>query len=111
MGSRRGGRNRDRKRARFSRTAAPLEQDTVSLELTPSAAAATGGVVEGQLIVASDPWFVQFADLVACDAEGCPEIATPEAWELVDLDSGDELPGRFCEEHQVAWLTRRRPAT
>ncbi|WP_285439942.1 hypothetical protein [Curtobacterium sp. ISL-83] len=29
-------------------------------------------------------------------------------WEPVDLDTGNELPARFCEEHQLAWLTRPR---
>lgn len=64
----------------------------------------------GRLIVVADPWFVQFADLVGCDVEGCPAVAQPEAWELIDLETGDELPGRFCEEHQLAWLTRPRDA-
>ena len=62
----------------------------------------------GRIVVVADPWFVQFADLTGCDVGGCPEAAVPEAWELVDLDTGDELPGRFCEEHRLAWLRRPR---
>lgn len=65
----------------------------------------------GRVAVVADPWFVQFADLTGCDVDGCPAVAVPEAWELVDLDTGDELPGRFCEEHQLAWLRRPRPVS
>ena len=45
---------------------------------------------ERRPVVVSDPWFVQFADLTGCYVDGCPEVAVPEAWELVDLDTGDE---------------------
>ncbi|MCS5524667.1 hypothetical protein NY551_18190 [Curtobacterium flaccumfaciens pv. oortii] len=56
-------------------------------------------------------FWVQPADLVACDVDGCTDPAEPEAWEPVDLDTGAELPGRFCHEHQLAWITRPREST
>ncbi|MCE0459407.1 hypothetical protein [Curtobacterium flaccumfaciens] len=54
---------------------------------------------------------MQPAELTGCDIDGCSSIAIPEAWELVDLDTGDEAPGRYCEEHQLAWLRRPRGMT
>ncbi|MDT0235242.1 hypothetical protein [Curtobacterium sp. BRB10] len=57
-------------------------------------------------VVMSEPWLVQFADLTACTVDGCPAAAEPQAWEFVDLDTGHELPGRFCDEHQLAYLSR-----
>lgn len=56
-------------------------------------------------------FWVQPADLVPCDVDGCTDPAEPEAWEPIDLDTGDELPGRFCGEHQLAWITRPREST
>lgn len=57
------------------------------------------------------PFWVQPADLTPCDIDGCTAAAEQEMWEPVDLDTGDELPGRFCDEHQLAWLTRPRATT
>jgi hypothetical protein len=56
-------------------------------------------------------FWVQPADLVPCDVDGCTGPAEPEAWEPIDLDTGAELPGRFCDEHQLAWITRPRAST
>lgn len=67
------------------------------------------GVSERPAVLVADPRWVQPAELVACDVDGCSSIAVPEAWELLDLDTGAEAPGRFCEEHQLAWVTRPRP--
>lgn len=66
------------------------------------------GVSERPTVLVADPRWVQPAELVACDVDGCTARAVPEAWELVDLDTGDEAPGRFCEEHQLAWLVTGR---
>ncbi|WIE70298.1 hypothetical protein [Curtobacterium sp. MCLR17_054] len=52
-----------------------------------------------------DPRWVQPADLTACDAAGCTATAVPEGWALIDLDTGEELPGRLCETHERAHLT------
>jgi hypothetical protein len=56
--------------------------------------------------VVADPEYVQFADLTPCSLGGCSNQAVPEAWELIDLDTGNEAPGRLCDEHQHAWATR-----
>lgn len=106
MGSRRGGRRRQQQRDREISAVAPLKDDVNAGTRTNDAerAAETG------LVVTSDPWFVQFADLTACTVDGCPAAAEPEAWEFVDLDTGNELPDRFCEEHQLAYLSRPVPA-
>jgi hypothetical protein len=77
----------------------------------PAAVLEGDDVDERRLVVVSDPWFVQFADLTGCDVDGCPEVAVPEAWELVDLNTGDEQPAPFCDEHQLAWITRPRETT
>ena len=89
MGSRRGGRNRDRKRERFSRTPRALEHEETTAR-PPAAVLEADDGDERRPVVVSDPWFVQFADLTGCYVDGCPEVAVPEAWELVDLDTGDE---------------------
>lgn len=83
----------------------------VLLEQDDTAPAAPVAAAVGRLIVAADPFLVQPADLVPCDVDGCTDPAGPEAWEPVDLDTGDELPGRFCDEHQLAWITRPRETT
>lgn len=56
--------------------------------------------------VVADPEYVQFADLGPCVVRGCSNQAVPEAWELIDLDTGNEAPDRLCDEHQHAWATR-----
>jgi hypothetical protein len=68
----------------------------------------TAGSTEGPAVLVADPRWVQPAELVACDVDGCSARAVPEAWELVDLDTGVEAPGRLCEEHQLAWLASGR---
>ena len=85
-----------------------LEQD----DTTPpaSAPASVDAGVAGTIEVLHSFW-VQPADLVPCDVDGCTDPAEPEAWEPVDLDTGDELPGRFCDEHQLAWITRPHEST
>jgi hypothetical protein len=55
-------------------------------------------------VVAVDRFRVQQADFTLCHIDGCPAIAIPEDWEVVDLDTGAELPMRLCEEHQLAYL-------
>jgi hypothetical protein len=110
MRSRRGRRNRDRKRDRFSQTPPLLKQGDTTAR-PPAAVVEADDVDERRLVMVSDPWFVQFADLTGCDVDGCPAVAVPEAWELVDLDTGDEQPGRFCDEHQLAWIARPRETT
>jgi hypothetical protein len=65
----------------------------------------------GGSIAVRFPFWVQPADLTPCDVVGCVSAAVPEMWEPVDLDTGDELPGRFCDEHQLAWMTRPRETT
>jgi hypothetical protein len=64
-----------------------------------------------QPITVRFPFWVQPADLTLCDVAGCSAAAELEMWEPVDLDTGDELPGRFCNEHQLAWMTRPRETT
>lgn len=68
--------------------------------------AATAGNTTGarELVMQADPFLVQQADYTLCKVTGCPAIAIPEDWEVVDLDTGDELPLRLCEEHQLAYL-------
>jgi hypothetical protein len=83
-----------------------LEQD----DTTPPAGVDVDAGVTRTIEVLHSFW-VQPADLVPCDVDGCTDPAEPEAWEPVDLDTGDELPGRFCDEHQLAWITRRREST
>lgn len=58
--------------------------------------------------IITDPRYVQFAALIGCDIPGCTEFAVPDAWALVDLDTGTELPGRYCEHHQSVYATRPR---
>lgn len=82
----------------------PLEQD----DTTPLAPAPAG---IARTIEVLHSFWVQPADLAPCDVDGCTHPAEPEAWEPVDLDTGDELPGRFCDEHQLAWITRPREST
>ena len=83
-----------------------LEQD----DTTPPAGVDVDAGVARTVEVLHSFW-VQPADLVPCDVDGCTDPAEPEAWEPVDLDTGDELPGRFCDEHQLAWITRPRAST
>ncbi|ROQ36809.1 hypothetical protein EDF46_3361 [Frondihabitans sp. PhB188] len=52
----------------------------------------------------ADPFRVQQADFTLCAVAGCPAIALPEDWEIINLDTGDELPVRLCDEHQLACL-------
>jgi hypothetical protein len=85
------------------------------VELLLEQGAAGGADVDGapaaHLIAVRFPFWVQSADLVRCAVEGCAATAVPEMWEPVDLDTGDEQPGRFCTEHELAWLTRPRETT
>ncbi len=62
-------------------------------------------------IVVSNAFWVQFAVLEPCDVAGCTAQAVPEAWELLDLDTEEEPPARFCDDHQIAWVTRPRETT
>lgn len=55
-------------------------------------------------VIAVDRFRVQQADFTLCHVAGCPAIAIPEDWEIVDLDTGAELPMRLCEEHQLGYL-------
>jgi hypothetical protein len=48
--------------------------------------------LKGTGTVVADPEYVQFADLAPCAVRRCSNQAVPEAWELVDLDTGDEAP-------------------
>ncbi|MCE0459719.1 hypothetical protein [Curtobacterium flaccumfaciens] len=84
-----------------------LEQD----DTTPPASAPDVDVDLAPTIEVLHSFWVQPADLVPCDVDGCTDPAEPEAWEPVDLDTGNELPGRFCDEHQLAWITRPREST
>jgi len=83
-----------------------LEQDDVA-----SPAAHVDERPAAEAIAVRFPFWVQPADLTPCDVVGCVSAAVPEMWEPVDLDTGDELPGRFCDEHQLAWMTRPRETT
>lgn len=85
-----------------------LEQDDTT---PPASTPADVDHVLGRSIEVLHSFWVQPADLVPCDVAGCTDPAEPEAWEPVDLDTGDELPGRFCDEHQLAWITRPRETT
>lgn len=87
-----------------------LAQDNPT-PLAPAPAGVGVGVGVGRTIEVVHSFWVQPADLVPCDVDGCTDPAEPEAWEPVDLDTGDELPGRFCDEHQLAWITRPRAST
>lgn len=69
----------------------------------------TASARSGRVIVVADPYWVQPADLTPCEVAGCRGTVPPEVWELVDLDTGEPLPGAFCDEHALAWLTRPRP--
>ena len=62
-------------------------------------------------IVVANAFWVQFAVFEPCDVAGCTDQVAPEAWELLDLDTGEEPPGRFCDGHQIAWATRGRSST
>lgn len=73
----------------------------------PDASAATAPAA----IVVANAFWVQFAVLEPCDVTGCAAQASPDAWELLDLDTGEEPPGRFCDDHQIAWATRDRSST
>jgi len=84
----------------------PLERDDAGAGYLEDDVAS--GSSERPAVLVADPRWVQPAELVGCDVDGCSARAVPEAWELVDLDTGDDAPGRFCEEHQLAWLTRPR---
>lgn len=55
-------------------------------------------------VMQADPYRVQQADFTLCTVTGCPAIALPEDWEVVNLDTGAELPMRLCEEHQLAYI-------
>lgn len=68
---------------------------------SPAPISATTG---RSLVMQVDPFLVQQVDPTRCNIAGCPEVAIPEDWEVVDLDTGDELPMRLCEEHQLAYL-------
>ncbi len=85
-----------------------LEQDDPT---PPASEPASVDHVLGRSIEVLHSFWVQPADLVPCDVDGCTDPAEPEAWEPVDLDTGDELPGRFCDDHQLAWITRPREST
>lgn len=62
-------------------------------------------------IVVSNAFWVQFAVFEPCDVAGCTDQVAPEAWELLDLDTEEEPPARFCDDHQIAWVTRPRERT
>jgi hypothetical protein len=85
-----------------------LEHDDIA---PPASAPVDVDAGIGRTIEVLHSFWVQPADLVPCDVDGCTDPAEPEAWEPVDLDTGDELPGRFCDEHQLAWITRPRETT
>ncbi len=109
MGSRRGGRKKQ-SRTRVQPADALLElvpEPLPSAAADPYAAATTAPTA----IVVSNAFWVQFAVLEPCDVAGCTAQAGPEAWELLDLDTGEEPPGRFCDDHQIAWATRDRSST
>jgi hypothetical protein len=107
MRSRRGGR-KGRPRNQGSPIVVLLEQDDTA---TPVDVEVDVGVGVARTIEVLHSFWVQPAHLVPCDVDGCTDPAEPEAWEPVDLDTGDELPGRFCDEHQLAWITRPRAST
>lgn len=77
----------------------------------PALSAVDDALAAVEPIVVSNAFWVQFAVFEPCDVAGCTAQAGPEAWELLDLDTGEEPPARFCDDHQIAWATRDRSST
>lgn len=91
-----------RRNTRNDRRSNPQQQPQPAAAEAPAPAAGTGL----PLIVVSDTFWVQTAELVPCGVAGCGSWPGPEAYEPVSLDEGEAMPRPLCDEHILAYLRR-----